>query len=303
MRDSSVLNVPGGWSANGCRLGPTPGMFRERPELGNYGDGMPYGALYSYVIKPLSLVVGNVVSETTLTNEAQWVPLNTEAVLTDEVVTFYYGDGPIPYGSSPSDLPPQMQNGQILTLQFQYPCCLTVTASDDLGTDTFVIFGYDGYGNPMQVGTTAGSDTTTAAFYGVTGVWYDGTLAEDATVTISTSQTYGLPFCLASTTQIVQYSETGAWPGVVPGVAFVPANTPSASEVPDVRGTVTAVTVDGSTESVTTYYVEGGDPQQAVIYQTSLGGNPSGLPSSFVSGSPLVFSNLIGELPFYVGHP
>ena len=292
----------GAWTQYGYRVGPTASPGSSRQAFANaFGLGMPYGSLFTYSITPVANVAQNIAPQLTLSATPGWVPMNTAPVEGDKAVSFFYGWSAVPYGETPDQTPTQTNAQGILALQLQYPCCLGW--STNATVDSYVtFFGYDWYGQSMQEKVNINTQTqTSSAFYGVVGIWSDAA-AEGSTFSVGTTQTYGLPYLLKSSTQVVAYAESVNLPETWAS-NFVGGQTLVTETSGDVRGLFSAnITPTGTVPYTATYFVDGGNTWNAITAAFSRGNNPSQTPwAPTLQQDAPALRDLIGPAPFYFG--
>lgn len=309
----------GVWDQYGWRAGKVPSQslpYAPGPIVGGYGNGFPLAGLFSYVLKPQELVAGSIV---TVVN----VPENTNGFLPmilpdpSQATLFaqpYWGSQWVPklLGTETAPLLLQMNNAnQALAIQLQYPCLIEVRIANNTRTQTFCIFGYDQYYQPMQqtIATVDDGDghsigATTRAFYGVTGVYTPLIDADDIDLTVSPLATFGLPYFCENKASMVSYTETDAFPSDPTDLIAGDTQASEPTNTTDVRGLLEVTTApDGDITYRVLYHVLGGDmwmdQTSYILNNTSDIYNPFKLEDGI---SPITPEVVYGVSQYYAGY-
>ena len=296
----------GSWTQYGWRVGPDPTTAGASPNLGLYGQGMPYAPIFTYFFKPgEELNVNNVCPARTMPGPGFLALITT--VGTNKSVVPYWTSPFVPTGPTPNIVSTQKSAAGTLALQFQYPQVVSVLCS---ALTPVTVFGYDWYMQPMQenIVSSFGGVFGKKAFYGITGVWVKASTGV-ASISVRTAGVYGLPYSLVSNSGVISYAENGALPTAltnVPTPALSVDLVSTATSV-DVRGVFTPNTVPGPTSTqVLTYYVNGASAWQSMIAGISQGNNPSRKPwlsrTATANEAPTI-RDLYGVPQYYVGYP
>ncbi len=197
---------------DGIRSGPFPTrQITTQPDnngvltSGNwdrYGPGILYSPQNTWDIVPYSAVVGDIVPVTTpgVPAAAGYLTLAT--------------------GAGPAATSALGANGQTY-VQFDWPrvVSVTISAANLAGPVNVTVFGTDWYGFPLQhtytvqnTGTypnaVSGLATPAKAFYTVTGIYFNGS-AGTSSVTVQTTNTFGLPYVVTEYSDIMNFSWNG----------------------------------------------------------------------------------------------
>jgi len=200
-------NIPlGTYISDGLRTGPA---YSELNSLktdsngnlvagyyGRYGKGVLLSPFNTWDIVPYGSTVGNIVATAPVTG-AGYLTLTQDTQATTKLLG---------------------QDGNFY-VQFDWPRVVSVTVSGvAMPGPTFVdIFGSDWYGFPMQqtyivdnTGTYPSSLAEDAkAFYTVTNVYVSGPTGVGGSISIQTTNTFGLPYALPETSYVSDFSWDG----------------------------------------------------------------------------------------------
>lgn len=200
-------NIPlGTYFTDGLRAGPA---YSELDSLksdsnGNliagyydrYGKGVLFSPFNTWNIVPYGSTVGNIVADAPVTG-AGYLTLTQDTEATTKLLG---------------------QDGNFY-VQFDYPRVVSVTVDgvDMPGSTNVIIFGTDWYGFPLQqtyiveaVGTYPASLATNAkAFYTVTKVYIGAPTDVGGSISVQTTNTFGLPYALPETSYVSNFSWDG----------------------------------------------------------------------------------------------
>lgn len=200
-------NIPlGTYISDGLRTGPAYSELNSLKSdsngqlvagyYGRYGKGVLLSPFNTWDIVPYGSTVGNIVATAPVTG-AGYLTLTQDTQATTKLLG---------------------QDGNFY-VQFDWPRVVSVTVSGVAmpGPTDVVLFGTDWYGFPLQqtyivsgVGTYPFFFTDAAkAFYTVTNVYVAGPTGVGGSISIQTTNTFGLPYALPETSYVSDFSWDG----------------------------------------------------------------------------------------------
>lgn len=256
------INLPlGTFFGDGVRGGPAyPNTILTNAgvlQSGNFSDlgrGILYSPQNTWNIQPYASTPDNIVAATTA--NAQWLTLLGD----NEATTIVANPVASTVGAANTNR----------YVQFDWPRVpvVTLTGANLAGLVNVTIFGTDWYGAPMQatyIVQNAGvypdtlfSTGPLKAFYTITGVYFNGNSGA-TTVSVQTSNIFGLPYCVKDWSQVMNFGWDGG-----------SLNTASEANIQLTAGQVT----------VNTRAVKSTEP--IMLSYAAAGGTPGALASSLI---------------------
>lgn len=251
-----------------------------------YGPGMPLSPNYTYNIVPYPPTAGNVVAIGTTSTAGGWLTLAGDNGVTTLV---------------PSDnnnaFPPGAPSASYLQLDWPRVIQVNITTANLGNPVSVTIFGEDWYSQPMQhtytniqnigvypralynTDTNLGT-TSVKAFYKIRGVFLNGITTTTATISLQTTNIFGLPYVLDSYGDIQAFSWNGQDMRVQGGTLLIN----SLFNTPVVAAMLNARTAAGGAGNVPPFSLSNLSitNQQATLAMSSLTASRFASPGGFI---------------------